>query len=56
MRMAESFTQVQIVTIERDVKRVTRAKNYIARSMCKADITVIEGDALEVDVKAISYF
>lgn len=53
IRMAEALPNVQIVTIERDTERVTAAKAYIERSAVADRITVIEGDALEVDDQAI---
>ncbi len=53
LRMAQALPNVQIVTIERDVDRVKKAKDYIARSTDSNRITVIEGDALEVDDEAI---
>lgn len=43
LRMAEALPNVQIVTIERDVDRVMKAKDYIARSTDSNRITVIEG-------------
>ena len=49
IRMAEALPDVQIVTIERDPERVARAKAYIERSTVSDRITVIEGDALEVN-------
>lgn len=53
IRMAEALPNVHIVTIERDIERVTKAKAYIERSTVSDRIKVIEGDALEVDDKAI---
>lgn len=53
MRMAEALPYCQIVTIERDAERVHMAKSFISRSDVTNRITVIEGDALEVDVEAI---
>ncbi|MEG0260880.1 MAG: O-methyltransferase [Lysinibacillus sp.] len=54
MRMAEALPESQIVTIERDIERVARAKEFIARSAVSQQITVIEGDALEVNDIAIN--
>lgn len=54
IRMAEALPNVQIVTIERDQDRVARAKAYIKRSTVSDRITVIAGDALEVDDEAIN--
>ncbi|MEK4230086.1 O-methyltransferase [Solibacillus sp. FSL H8-0538] len=53
MRMAQALPECSIVTIERDTARVAHAKSFIARSEVANRITVIEGDALEVDVESI---
>jgi len=53
LRMAEALPDCRIVTIERDSERVELAKAFIARSANANRITVIEGDALEVDVEGI---
>ncbi len=53
IRMAEALPNVNIVTIERDSERVAKAKDYITRSTVSDRITVIEGDALEVNDQAI---
>lgn len=53
LRMAEALPDCRIVTIERDSERVELAKVFIARSANANRITVIEGDALEVDVEGI---
>lgn len=53
LRMAEALPDCRIVTIERDRERVNLAKAFIARSAYANRISVIEGDALEVDVEAI---
>ncbi|MEO4052195.1 O-methyltransferase [Solibacillus sp. CAU 1738] len=53
MRMAYALPECRIVTIERDSDRVQYAKNFIARSEVADRITVIEGDALEVEVESI---
>lgn len=50
IRMALTLPDCNIVTIERDVERVALAKDFISRSEVANRITVIEGDALEVDV------
>lgn len=53
MRMAEALPAVEIVTIERDEARVGYAREFLARSAVADRITLIEGDALEVDVESI---
>jgi predicted O-methyltransferase YrrM len=53
MRMALALPEVEIVTIERDEARVAHAKSFIARSEVADRITLIEGDALEVEVSHI---
>ncbi|RHW38627.1 O-methyltransferase [Lysinibacillus yapensis] len=53
MRMADALPNCKIVTIERDSERVNLAKEFIARSEATNRITVIEGDALEVDVESV---
>ncbi|MER1986057.1 MAG: O-methyltransferase [Solibacillus sp.] len=53
MRMAQALPETNIVTIERDEVRVAHARNFIARSQVADRITVIEGDALDVDVESI---
>ncbi|WP_107838764.1 O-methyltransferase [Metasolibacillus meyeri] len=54
IRMALALPNSQIVTVERDAERVHHARNFIRRSEVAARIEVIEGDALEVDVAALS--
>ena len=53
LRMANTLPNCTIVTVERDPERVTLAKQFIARSESTKRITVIEGDALEVDVESV---
>lgn len=53
MRMAQALPKTKIVTIERDETRVAHAREFIARSAVADRITVVEGDALDVDVEAI---
>lgn len=55
IRMAEALPTVEIVTIERDAPRIEAAKAFLARSEVGNRITLIEGDALEVDVPQASY-
>ncbi|CAM5195596.1 tRNA 5-hydroxyuridine methyltransferase OS=Ureibacillus acetophenoni OX=614649 GN=trmR PE=3 SV=1 [Ureibacillus acetophenoni] len=50
IRMALTLSDTKIVTIERDSERVVLAREFISRSEVANRITVIEGDALEVDV------
>lgn len=50
IRMAEALPNAQIITIERDTKRLELAKNFIEQSNTASRITLIEGDALEVEV------
>ena len=50
IRMAMTVPHCQIITIERDEKRIVNAKNFIARSEVADRIKLIEGDALEVEV------
>ncbi|MFY3791018.1 O-methyltransferase [Ureibacillus sp. MALMAid1270] len=50
IRMALTLSNTKIVTIERDSERVALAREFISRSEVANRITVIEGDALEVDV------
>ncbi|WP_342469163.1 O-methyltransferase [Ureibacillus sp. FSL K6-3587] len=50
IRIAEALPDCQVVTIERDEERIRLAKEFIKESDAGSRITVIEGDALEVDV------
>jgi predicted O-methyltransferase YrrM len=47
--MADALPNTRIITIERDVERIQVAKDFINRSENGAQITIIEGDALEVE-------
>ncbi|MEH7437526.1 O-methyltransferase [Neobacillus drentensis] len=49
LRMAEALPGAQIVTIERDDERAQLAVGFIERSAYKERITLIKGDALEVE-------
>ncbi|WML59640.1 O-methyltransferase [Neobacillus sp. PS2-9] len=49
IRMAEALPGAQIVTIERDDERAQVAVKFIERSAYKERITLIKGDALEVE-------
>lgn len=53
IRMAMALPETHVVTIERDETRVTYAREFIARSEVAERITVVEGDALEVNVEDI---
>ncbi|RUL57087.1 MULTISPECIES: O-methyltransferase [Lysinibacillus] len=53
LRMSLALPNCKIVTIERDLERVEMAKHFLSRSQAGNRITVIEGDALEVDVEKI---
>lgn len=49
LRMADALPNAQIVTIERDVDRIHLAEQFISRSEHSHQITLIKGDALEVE-------
>lgn len=49
LRMADALPNARIVTIERDQERIQKAKQFIGRSENSQQITLIEGDALEVE-------
>lgn len=53
MRMAMALPEATIVTVERDPARMEKAREFVARSEVKDRITMIEGDALEVDVELV---
>lgn len=53
MRMALALPETRIVTIERDVARVEKARDFVGRSEVAERITIVEGDALEVEVAHI---
>jgi predicted O-methyltransferase YrrM len=48
LRMAEALPDVKIVTIERDEERIGLAKENIGKACAQDQVTLIEGDALEV--------
>lgn len=56
IRMAQALPETSIVTIERDESRVEMANHFIGRSNVQDRITVIEGDALEVELDPASKF
>jgi predicted O-methyltransferase YrrM len=49
LRMAYTLPDVKVVTIERDEERFQLAEKFIDRSGRKNQITLIKGDALEVE-------
>lgn len=49
LRMAESLPNCQIVTIERDHERYLLAKEYVQKQQKESQVTLIYGDALEVE-------
>lgn len=53
MRMAQALPDVHIVTIERDESRARKARDFVGRSDVKNRITIVEGDALDVEVESI---
>ncbi len=53
IRMALALPDAKIVTIERDEERVAHARAFVARSGAADRITIVEGDALEVEVEEI---
>lgn len=50
MRMAMLDSQIHVTTIERDQKRYQKAVDYINRSSCETQITLLYGDALTADI------
>ncbi|MCM3566498.1 O-methyltransferase [Neobacillus mesonae] len=55
IRMADAITGAHIVTIERDTERINLAKEFIQRSQLEQQITLIEGDALELENEVSSH-
>ncbi|QBK26313.1 O-methyltransferase [Ureibacillus thermophilus] len=53
IRIAEAVPDCHIVTIEKDEERIQLAKQFIAESNVGNRITLIEGDALEVDASEL---
>jgi predicted O-methyltransferase YrrM len=49
LRMAQSIDGVKVITIERDPERYLLAEKYFAQSGNSEQITLIKGDALEVE-------
>lgn len=50
MRMAMLDSQIHVTSIERDQKRYQKAVDYINRSSCETQITLLYGDALTADI------
>jgi predicted O-methyltransferase YrrM len=55
LRMADALPESQIITIERDEERIQLAKAFIGRSQYGGRITLIEGDALEVEAQVSQF-
>ncbi|MCM3765382.1 O-methyltransferase [Neobacillus niacini] len=55
LRMAVALPEAKIITIERDEERIQLAKAFIGRSGHERRITLIEGDALEVEKQVSDY-
>ncbi|KUP07279.1 SAM-dependent methyltransferase [Bacillus coahuilensis m2-6] len=55
LRMATSLPNVEIVTIERDEKRIKDAKKYLTQHESGQRIHLIEGDALEVSEMVLQH-
>lgn len=49
LRMAYALPEAKIITIERDEVRLQQAEDFISRSGRSDHITLIEGDALDVE-------
>ncbi|WP_040207877.1 O-methyltransferase [Neobacillus jeddahensis] len=49
LRIATALPEAHIVTIERDMERIQVAKEFINRSGNSTQITLLEGDALEIE-------
>jgi len=55
LRMADAVPDAHIVTIERDIERLQTARDYINSSGLKEQITLVAGDALEVEADIKGY-
>lgn len=55
LRMAYTLPTTKIVTIERDVERLEKAKEFIKRAEKQSQIVLISGDALEVEAEIKAY-
>ena len=55
LRMATALPEAQIITIERDEERYKLAEKFINRSGLSNQITLIKGDALEVENQVGGY-
>ena len=49
--MAMVDPDIQVTTLERDPLRYQKATEYVARSACSKQITLVYGDALELDIQ-----
>lgn len=49
LRMADAMPAAKIVTIERDMERLQTANEFLNRTESSKQITIIRGDALEVE-------
>lgn len=49
LRMADALPNAKVVTIERDLERFQLAEEFINRSKTQEQISLIKGDALEVE-------
>ncbi|WOV88784.1 O-methyltransferase [Sporosarcina oncorhynchi] len=54
IRMVEALQNTSVVTIERDADRYVSAVDYIRRSGFEDRITIIEGDALDLDDEVLN--
>lgn len=54
IRMVEALQSTSVVTIERDADRYVSAVDYIRRSGFEDRITIIEGDALDLDDEVLN--
>lgn len=55
LRMVFALPQVNVVTIERDEERLNKAVEYIRRAGKQEQITIVKGDALEVEEQIGEY-
>ncbi|MFO1443026.1 O-methyltransferase [Bacillus sp. Bva_UNVM-123] len=55
LRMAYSLPECRIITIERDATRYEQAKQNIQKAKKDAQITIIEGDALESEAFIMNF-
>lgn len=55
LRMADALPNSKIVTIERDKTRAEIAKQFIAKAEREHQVSLIIGDALEVEIEQMSF-